>query len=1472
MSLAQPTWLWLVPVLVPLVLLLHARRRQDLAVARLALWRRVELTTVSAPQRRRIPWRDPHMWLQVLAVLVVAVALARPMLGSDGRPLHWIVVVDASTSMNAVDVEPDRFQAALALVADRWGASANGDTVSLVQAGSAAEVVAARWAAGPSLDRALTRFEPGNGAPDWSGAVSRTRALQGVEDARVVVVTDRFGAAGARSAFAGVLDDEGAPIDVILMGDALVNVGIGDVEASLRGDRADQWTVTGRVATVGVGRGETVRVVAAYRPFGGDAFLPWGGVDVTLDGSGAATFELPLDLPGPGELELRGPSGDRLPDDDRVVVPLRAEPRRVAVVGGRPPALLRALGSIADLEVFVADAMPDTEAAAALDLVIVVGDVPGVPATSVLWFGAVPEGAAAGAAGDGPFELSVGAHPLMRDVDPTAVRIDRAVPLRPLVGATPLLRSGETLLAWARTASTGRQVVVGFGPDDSDWSAQLSFPAFVAALVDWAAPRAWSHVPSGCAVGGRCPWPSDAFAGGWTLEDPAGSTVLEPDGPVDVEDDPLATAVWDAAWFEAGYAPRRAGRYALVRAEGALGLPVVTDPIGGEPPAAGDTLPVVRGVVQRDLTPWWAGLAVLLALADALWARRGRVPGTARWAWRALAWSAVAVTAWVLAASGVPLPVPGDGGAAVWIGDGPRPEGFDAPGWAWQTVGLRPVGAEGVDASPPGEASGPVAQDVATALELALALPDVGRTRRLVVAASGVASTSAADAVDLIGRARRQGAAIDERTAGGSPASNAASPPSAEDLGLTHLWLPERVRAGERFTLRAAVRAPEGVPWRWRADLLEVISADAPDAGTDPVAGVQPTPTEGAETTGVGERQTELDLRAGGEGTYRYRLTLQPDEDPSNPVVTTVSVPVGAPLSVLVIVPENVEVPDLLEALALQAIEVRTVTPFRMPSTLDALAAYDVVALADVAASELFTAYQEMLEAYVRERGGGIVIFGGPRSFGPGGYFRTPLEDLSPLSAQITEDAPEVAMAFVLDRSGSMNGAVGTATRMDVAKVATLEALALLGEQSQAALIVFDTEARVLLPLRSVQDVPAFETALSRVNAAGGTSILPGLVAARDLMRASEAATRHVVVMTDGLSQEGDFETVLAELRALGVSTSFVGVGDAADRRQLTTLANLAGGVLHMALDFRALPSLLAQEALMLSASPIEERPTPTAWTPEGREAGFLEGVSDRPLPGLSGYVQTTAKDDALVHAREVQDDDPILASWRYGLGRVVAFASEVDGPWSSQWRDAPTYGRLWTQVLRWTGERSVADGWRLDVAGADGALDVALAWPAGSDPATGLVEVWTGDGRRLGTQPLETAGDGVARARFEIAAAFEGELVVRWPADTEVGSEAPLERRLSWPPAPTPPLRADLVSRAQLVDASGGTSWSADAAGLPRVGSVWRWRDRPEVWLVIGLLAFLMALVARYGAWGALFGAVRAPAAARRRTASPAP
>lgn len=1443
MSLANPWWLLLLPPVFALIFVLHARRRRDLAVAGFRIWQRVAASTSNAPERRRFPWRDPRLWLQLLAAAFAILALAQPSFGRPGTPQHWLVLIDASVGMTAVDVAPSRFAAAQAYVRERWGDDRRGDDlVSLLRVGAEPTFAAYAWRPGAALAERADQLAVSHGRADWLAAAARVAAL--VEEPaalRLVVLSDASGGAEAQRAFAAM----GLPMEVetISIGQAFVNVAVEGVTASPRGEREDQWMVSGRIATQGLGLADVVRVVMAYRPFGSDTFLPWGGTEVLLDAQGVASFEVPLDLPGPGEIAVRGPRGDHLPADDEVIVVLRRDPVRVAFVGPVEPSVARALAAVGGVELFVTDTMPTEADGAAFDLVVVTADAGGgVPVTSTLWFGAVPGHLVDGPATGDRGTLSASAHPLMRDIDATAIEVTSARPLQLPAGATPLLLDGDAVLAWARTTDRGRQVAIGFDAAASTWPAQLSFPAFFAALVEWSAPRAWSVEAGGCQAGSTCPWPREAFLGRWHLRLPDGTWGLVAPGPRAVEGDVLAAAVWDEAVFDAGFRPESAGRHVLAFDDGTVSLPVVAASVSADPaPSPLDPAPAVDAEpAPRPLGRWLALIAALAALADLALSRRplpsARPASRPRWP---LVLPLVAIGSWLLAAIDAPLPLPGAGGVAIVVTGSPAGEFLGrAPTWSQERIRVLP----GAEQAALRDRTALYAEDLATALDMALAWPSQGRDTRIILAQDELRRLTAAEALGLAARAEAAGIAMDVWQAPVSGVEGAATTAPAGQPGLAGVRLPEDPRAGARFLVQVTVQAAEGVPWR---------VAMEPTGGGDV-----------ATAEGSGSATVSVDLLAPeepGEVQYHLHVAFVGDEVPASQ--TLVSVAIGDRPSVLLVSTDGRQGTILAQALQAQSIDVRRVTPRSMPPTLEGWRPYDAIVLVDVPASQIFTAYQELLEVYVRDLGGGLLIFGGPSSFGPGGYFLTPLEDLSPLSAQIEEEAPEVAMAFVLDRSGSMNAAVGSTTRMDVAKVATLEALGLLGPDSLAAIVVFDTEAQVVLPMRSVRDVAAFEEALASVDAAGGTSIHPALVLVHDLIRSTDSASRHVVVMTDGLSQLGDFASALGALRELGVTTSFVGIGDGADRTQLTALANLGGGALHMATDVRALPSILAQEALMLSVDPVEEGLFRSDWL-IGVDDPFLQGIGAAPPPDLLGYVRTTAKDEATVHLVELEKGDPLLASWRYGLGRVAAFASEADGPWAVAWTEADAYARTWSQVLRWVAAPTVRRAWSLELAaGGPGALDVVLVAPSDAEGLTGqgaLAQLMAEDGRVVARRVLQALGPDRSGARFDLPAGTTGSYTVRVDALPQGGLDTTLERSLLLPLAPLPPLRADAVDPGWLAMTTGGELSDRGVVAFPSAGLRWWWSAVPMLWMAGGLLVFLLVLLVRYGVWGAWLRGLR--------------
>lgn len=304
----------------------------------------------------------------------------------------------------------------------------------------------------------------------------------------------------------------------------------------------------------------------------------------------------------------------------------------------------------------------------------------------------------------------------------------------------------------------------------------------------------------------------------------------------------------------------------------------------------------------------------------------------------------------------------------------------------------------------------------------------------------------------------------------------------------------------------------------------------------------------------------------------------------------------------------------------------------------------------------------------------------------------------------------------------SMQQRVGPVTRLEIAKEATLQAVELLHPESRVGVVVFDSESRVLAPMGAASDRARLEGALAPLQPNGGTALYPALLQALEQLAPVDAPTKHVVVMTDGLSQPGDFAGALARLREAGITVSTVAIGQGADAVQLQQIARAGGSTAHVTSDFRALPSILAQEALLLSGSPIEEGSVAPRWADRGPV--FTRGLPDA-LPPLTGYVTTTAKPQAaveLVVPVPGREPAPLLASWRYGLGHVVAFTAHGAGPWTRAWLDDPAYPRLWAQALRWLMPRTPGPGVSVDLAPeGDGVRVTAQALAGDGTPLSGL-------------------------------------------------------------------------------------------------------------------------------------------------------
>lgn len=554
--------------------------------------------------------------------------------------------------------------------------------------------------------------------------------------------------------------------------------------------------------------------------------------------------------------------------------------------------------------------------------------------------------------------------------------------------------------------------------------------------------------------------------------------------------------------------------------------------------------------------------------------------------------------------------------------------------------------------------------DLAEAIRLGLALYPPGTARRMVILSDGAATTGDAEAAARLAQA--SGVQIV-----GVPFAVQSGPEAL----VESVDAPSRLRPHESFGLRIVLHATE--PMRARLRVL---------AGPTVVHDSRPELRAGSNALVV-------PLVATAPGFTTYRVLLAPERDGfyQNNEMSAFSYVTGPPQALIVAPasgsPMGVDVrPDEHSALAaaLQAAGVQTdvVLPTSLPSELVALANYSSVILVDVPARDLSVRQMEAVQGYVRDLGGGLVVVGGPTSYGVGGYYRTPLEEALPVSMALQDEQrrPSLAIVFIVDTSGSMADVSGGPTKIELAKDAVVRSIDLLMPTDRVGVVGFDDRAAWVVPMTDVGD--GSEEIIQRVaslRADGGTNILAGLQAMAAVLPGDEATLKHVVLLTDGgADPSGIPELVSGLYRDHGISLSTVGVGrDAAPF--LAELAELGAGRYHFAADPASVPRIFTEETVLATRAYIVEEEFVPA---QASSSSILAGIDA--LPPLLGYVGTEIKPAAQMVLMSGRND-PVLAIWQYGLGRSVAWTSDASGRWAQHWITWEQFPRFWSQAVRYT-------------------------------------------------------------------------------------------------------------------------------------------------------------------------------------------
>ncbi len=592
---------------------------------------------------------------------------------------------------------------------------------------------------------------------------------------------------------------------------------------------------------------------------------------------------------------------------------------------------------------------------------------------------------------------------------------------------------------------------------------------------------------------------------------------------------------------------------------------------------------------------------------------------------------------------------------------------------------------------------------------------------------------------------------------------------------------------------------------------------------------------------------------------YTYRVVAEgfsQDAIPENNEALAIVDVRGKPLF-LYVEGDPLEAAPLQDAMNKEGLRLEVRPPSGIPRTLREFAGYDGVILSDVPAHVLGEQSMEALRDYVEKLGGGLVMIGGENSFGVGGYYRTPIADVLPvkLKSPDQEESQSSALALVLDRSGSMAG-----QKMELCKSAAAATAEILTKKDFIGVYAFDSQVHVVVPMTRVTSPGAIAGQIATLTPGGGTNVMPGMTQARLDLSKVKAKLKHMIVLTDGQTSGDGYEALASQCRAEGITISTVAIGGGSQVGLLQRIASAGGGTAYATADPAALTRIFTQDTLTHTGRMIREEP----FEPVLAEAHpMLREWDSAAAPPLLGYVKTIRRLTAQMPLA-TDTGDPLLAHWRFGLGKATAFTSDAKSRWAALWISGwPGYSQFWGQVLRETGRPPQGQLMDLELTGKSGEIQVAvdLLEDAASFKNNAAVksEVFflPPDGLGGGMQPVATSAleqDGPGRYTGQFTPEKPGVYLVRARSGARTVSAGIVHNPSTEGASGT--LNLPLLEKATAT--SGGALLASASAEIPLGKDVVERYSEFWPWLVAAMLVlFFIDLVIRR--WENVLGVVAA-------------
>jgi len=534
------------------------------------------------------------------------------------------------------------------------------------------------------------------------------------------------------------------------------------------------------------------------------------------------------------------------------------------------------------------------------------------------------------------------------------------------------------------------------------------------------------------------------------------------------------------------------------------------------------------------------------------------------------------------------------------------------------------------------------ASDLSSALTLASALLPEDAQGRIVVLSDGATEDVRAAAQQLAAR----GVTVDYQSFSGD---------ALPDAQISQLNVPSRVYQGQSFTVTVQVTANHDT-----AGTLVLYQ------NRTPVSSREVTLRRGDNTFTF--RDTAADT---GVVTYEARLISEGDSCAQNDSMGGYVYVQGAP-KLLLVEGRQGEGSEMAAMLSAAAMQYETVLPAQLPYDAEQLRQYDGIVLVNVDYDAADEEQWAALDSAVRVLGRGLTVIGGDSSYALGGYRGSRLEEMLPVTIDVRNklDLPSLALMLVIDKSGSMSDGMFGTTRLELAKEAAMRAAEVLTPNDQVGVIAFDDAAKWVVSLQKAEDVEAIQNQIGTIRPGGGTAFFTALYEATYALMNAQAQQKHIIFLTDGEAGDTGYLQLCDIMQQNDITLTTVAVGSGAEQATLRTLAQQGGGRAYAANEFDNLPKIFTKETYLVSGSYVQNR----TFTPVITEQSALTDFEG--FPQLSGYLAATEKSLATVSLMSDRED-PILAWWQYGAGRVVTFMADSRGAWTSeflQWDQAAAF------------------------------------------------------------------------------------------------------------------------------------------------------------------------------------------------------